>query len=97
MAKTNIERVSRYNDGPLLQLPYEHTNTYAISVYRNWVKSKTVSYKEYTWVSGDTLASLAVKYCGGAKYWWEIMDINPEITDPFYIDPGTIIRVPYGN
>jgi hypothetical protein len=33
----------------------------------------------------------------GAKYWWEIMEINPEIQDPFDISEGTILRVPYGN
>jgi hypothetical protein len=33
----------------------------------------------------------------GVKYWWEIMEINPEIFDPFEITEGTILRVPYGN
>jgi len=26
--------------------------------------------------------------------WWEIMDINPEILDPFTITPGTQLRIP---
>jgi hypothetical protein len=52
---------------------------------------------EYTWTDGDTIAGLAQAYGLGAKYWWEIMEINPEIDDPFNITPGIILRVPYGN
>jgi LysM domain len=90
----SIERVSRYNDGPLAQILYEHTGTYQVTVFRAWPKSTTVKYKEYTWILGDSLALLANKYCGGSKFWWEIMDINPEILDPFSIQPGQVIRIP---
>jgi len=93
MAGSSIERVSRYIDGTLNSHLYEHTGTYVTTVYRNWT-IKTVRFYEYTWVYGDTLAVLADKCCGGPKFWWEIMDINPEITDPFSIEPGTVIRVP---
>jgi len=91
-----IERVSRYNDGTLAQVTYEHTGTYQITVYRKWPEKMTVKYVEHTWKYGDTLANLANTYLGGSKYWWEIMDINPEIIDPFSIDPGTVIRIPNG-
>ena len=92
----SIERVSRYNDGALAQVLYEHTNTYQITVFRTWPQQVTATFKEYTWVYGDNLAALAERYCGGAKYWWEIMDLNPEITHPLNINPGDVIRVPYG-
>lgn len=92
----SIERVSRYNTGTLAQIKYSHTGTYQITVYRSWDMSLTKTFTTYTWVYGDTLAALAERYCGGPKYWWEIMDINPEITNPLQIDPGTVIRVPYG-
>lgn len=91
-----IERVSRYNDGTLAQIEYAHTGTYQITVYRKWPEYFEKTFFTYTWVYGDALPTLADRYCGGAKYWWEIMDINPEITDPLSITPGTVIRIPYG-
>ena len=51
----------------------------------------------YTWVDGDSLGEVAKRYNLIPKYWWEIMDINPEILDPFNIEPGTKLRIPYGN
>ena len=91
-----IERVSRYYDGPLLQTQNKYTNDYNISVFRSFPQTKQVSYILYTWKEGDTLANIADTYGVGSKYWWEIMDINPEITDPFTIEPGTVLMVPYG-
>ena len=78
----SIERVSRYNDGTLAQIKYEHTNAYAVTVFRYWPEENKKTYINYTWKDGDSWGSLAHNYCGGAKYWWEILDINPEITDP---------------
>ena len=92
-----IERVSRYYDGPLAQTPNKYTGTYEISVFRKFPTSNPVKYISYTWKNGDNLSSLSEYYGSGAKYWWEIMDINPEISDPFSIEPGTVLRVPYGN
>jgi LysM repeat protein len=92
-----IERVSRYYDGGLLQTPNKYTGVYEISVLRNFPGSTSIRYIEYTWKQGDTLASIANEYGSGPKYWWEIMDLNPDISDPFSITPGTTIRVPYGN
>lgn len=91
-----IERISRYYDGPLLQTKSKYTNDYVISVFRAFPQSKEVTYIAHVWQEGDTLASLADTYGVGSKYWWEIMDINPDIIDPFTIEPGTIIKVPYG-
>jgi nucleoid-associated protein YgaU len=92
-----IERVSRYYDGTLAQLAYEHAGSYTITVYREFPTQTKRSYIQYTWKDGDSLGQIADRYLGGSKYWWEIMEINPEITDPFNITPATIIRVPYGN
>ena len=92
-----IENVSRYYDGPLLQIPHKYTGVYTISVFRNFPDYTKVQYLDHTWEDGDTLSTLSAKYGDGAKYWWEIMEINPEITDPFKIEPGTVIKVPYGN
>jgi hypothetical protein len=92
-----IERVSRYYDGPLSQTAHKYTGNPAVSVYRAFPTSKQVQYVEYTWADGDSIAILAQAYGLGSKYWWEILEINPEIDDPFNIAAGTILRVPYGN
>jgi nucleoid-associated protein YgaU len=92
-----IERVSRYYDGPLTQTPAKYTGEYVISVFRKFPNSVSVNYISYTWKEGDTLSHISERYGIGAKYWWEIMEINPEISDPFNISPGAILRVPYGN
>ena len=92
-----IERVSRYYDGPLSQTAHKYTCDPAVSVYRAFPTSKKIQYVEYTWADGDTIAILAQAYGLGAKYWWEIMEINPEIDDPFNIAAGTVLRVPYNN
>jgi LysM repeat protein len=92
-----IERVSRYYDGTLAQTPNKYTGDYEISVFRNFPSTKTVKYITYIWKDGDTLSALANQYGSGVNYWWEIMDINPQIADPFSITPGTLILVPYGN
>lgn len=91
-----INRTSRYYNGPLAQTKDKYTDTYVISVFRQFPTSKEVTYIEYTWKEADTLAKLAKEFGLGVKYWWEIMEINPEIMDPFTIEPGTIVRIPYG-
>lgn len=91
-----IERVSRYYDGPLAQVNHKYTNQPTIAVFRKFKDSIETKYYEYTWVEGDTFGYFANKHLGGAKYWWEILDINPNITDPFAIEPGTKIYIPYG-
>jgi len=89
-----IERVSRYYDGTLAQVTSGPESKFQIAVFRLWPDGKEVTYFNHTWVITDSLAALAQSYCGGSKYWWEIMDINPEILDPFNIEPGTVIRIP---
>jgi LysM repeat protein len=92
-----IERVSRYYNGPLLQTEDKYTGAYVISVLRAFPQTKELRYILYTWKEGDTLAGISEQYGVGAKYWCEIMEINPDILDPFDIAPGTILKVPYGN
>lgn len=91
-----IERVSRYFNGPLAQTQHKYTDQYVISVFRKFPESKEVNYINYVWKDGDSLARISETFGIGAKYWWEILEINPEIDDPFGIVPGTTIRVPYG-
>lgn len=92
-----IERVSRYYDGPLAQTKDKYTSQYVISVFRAFPESKTVNYITHIWKEGDSLTRLSKEYGLGTRYWWEIMEINPEIMDPLAIPLGTSLRVPYGN
>lgn len=92
-----IQRTSRYYTGPLAQTKDKYTEQYVISVFREFPSSKEVRYVSHTWKEGDTLTKLADKYRLGTRFWWEIMEINPEILDPFDISVGTVLRVPYGN
>jgi LysM repeat protein len=91
-----IERISRYYDGPLAQTPNKYTGAYEVSVFRKFPSDMPVSYTGYTWADGDSLANIANAYLQNPKYWWEIMDLNAEITDPFAIAPGTVLKVPNG-
>lgn len=92
---SNITRTSRYFEGPLAQIPNKTSGEYTIAVYRDFTSNGSVSFFTYTWVQGDTLSLIANKYLLDPFLWWNIMEINPEITDPFSIEPGTKIRVPY--
>ena len=91
-----IERVSRYYNGPLAQTKNKYTDEYNISVFRAFPAKKTISYFEYTWKESDSIAHISEKFSGNPKFWWEILDINPTIDDGFSIEPGTVIRIPYG-
>lgn len=48
----------------------------------------------YTWRSSDRIDQLAQDLLGDGNSWWKIMDINPDVLNPFNIAPGTQIRVP---
>lgn len=92
-----ISKSSRYYDGALYQAKEVGTaNTYNIVVDRKFPESQTVTYFEYTWKDGDSLSLLADRYLKDVRYWWKIMEINPEISDPMSLVPGQVIRVPNG-
>jgi len=90
-----IDRSSRYYEGALAQVKHKYTGSYTIAVFKPAMESRTISYVEYVWVDGDTLGSLAASYLGNSKYWWEILEINTNISDPFNIPAGTVLKVPY--
>jgi nucleoid-associated protein YgaU len=48
----------------------------------------------YTVKQGDTLESIASKQLGDPLRYWEIADINPQITFPLSLKTGDVIRVP---
>lgn len=92
-----IERSSRYFDGPLYQAAHKYTGAYNIVVDRKVPKVISVKYFQYTWAYGDSLALISARYLRNPKFWWKIIEANPEILDPFSIEAGQVIRVPYGS
>lgn len=93
---SKISRISRYFDGPLAQIKNKTTGAYEIAVFRKFPEKYTVNYIEHTWQDGDSLAGLANKYLNNPQLWWRIMEINPEVADPFSFVPGDVVKVPYG-
>jgi prophage DNA circulation protein len=85
---------SRYADATLAKAENARTNNYSVTVYRVF-PTYVVSYFLYTWVATDRWDLIGNKFLNNSEYWWQILDINPEIVDPFNMEPGTLIRIPY--
>lgn len=49
---------------------------------------------DHIWSDADRLDLLASRFLGNGEYWWKILDLNPFITDPSAIRPGTVLRMP---
>jgi LysM repeat protein len=49
---------------------------------------------KYIVKAGDTLSKIAAQYLGSASKYWDIVNVNPSITDPDYIEVGQIIEIP---
>jgi hypothetical protein len=84
---------SRYASGTVVRAEDARNNTYQVAVYRNWPTIQSGFYA-YTWVEGDRIDVVSNNLLGSPSFWWRIMDLNPELTDPFDIKPGTTIRIP---
>lgn len=89
-----VYRSSRYYTGDAQQIKSKTTGLYNWTVYRKFPGSTRINYINYTWVEGDRMDYLADVYLGSGTLWWKIMDINPDIDDPFSIKEGTVIRIP---
>jgi hypothetical protein len=84
---------SRYATGIIDYANDSRLNTNNISVYRVY-PTALYRFSTYTWTSEDRIDIVANDFLGSANLWWKIMDINPEIINPFSIAPGTVIRIP---
>ena len=84
---------SRYVDGLLFKARDARTATFQITVYRTWPSygAKTFIYEVN---EVDRIENIAARYLGNPTLWWKIMDLNPEVLDPFNIKPGTMLRIP---
>ena len=84
---------SRYADGIFLKAYDSRLSQYSDSVYRNF-PNITEDYYYYVWVDKDRIDVVAHTLLGNSDFWSKIMDVNPEIADPFTIPAGTTIRIP---
>ena len=90
-----IDNTSRYANGILGQVfdgHADHATTYVYRQYGTLNQNKT--YFLYRIGDFDRLDSLAAFFLNDEKKWYQIMDLNPEISDPFDIPTGTLIRIP---
>lgn len=85
---------SRYADGPLFKANDARDGSYRLTVFREWPTYISKFYL-YEVVETDRIANIAYKFLGQSERWYEIMDLNPEIIDPFTLTPGTMLRIPY--
>jgi hypothetical protein len=84
---------SRYLDGTIAKAYDARTGAYELGVFRNF-PSYSLGFFYYDWVETDRLDDLALQFLGSSDLWWQIMDLNPQVLDPFSIAPGTQIRIP---
>jgi hypothetical protein len=85
---------SRYADAKLFKAWDSRKSQYNLTVFRVW-PSYRKEYFLYEWVDSDRLDIIANRFLNNSNLWYKIMDINPEITDPTVIAPGTLVRIPY--
>lgn len=84
---------SRYAEGNVFKAHNPQKNTYAVTVTREY-PNYAVPFFYYVWAERDRADIIANKFLGSPDLWWQIMDINPEIIDPFDIPIGTSVRIP---
>jgi len=86
---------SRYATGDIMYGNDSRTFTNQLMVTRVF-PTKSQTFSTYVWTSEDRIDDIAYRLLGSPSFWWRIMDINPEVSNPFSIAPGTSIRIPNG-
>jgi nucleoid-associated protein YgaU len=84
---------SRYAEGTQFHAYDSRTGKVQNTVFRTW-PNVVQTFFYYNWVEGDRIDLLSKNFYGRSDLWWHIMDINPQILNPFEIAPGTQIRIP---
>jgi hypothetical protein len=84
---------SRYSDGPLFYGYHTYKDEFALTVFRTWANYNT-KFFIYEVTEIDRIEHIAAKTIGDPSLWWKIMDINPEVINPFEIPVGTQLRIP---
>lgn len=84
---------SRYANSTGFQSIDPRSGVLVQGMFRKWPVIRSNFYL-YTWVEGDRIDVVSNILLGSPTFWWKIMDLNPEIIDPFDIRIGTTIRIP---
>lgn len=86
---------SRYADGNIFKSYDSRTSKYGVSVIRQFPE-ESATFFYYTWAERDRIDSVANRFFNDSSMWWQIMDVNPEVQNPFDIPVGTVLRIPRG-
>lgn len=84
---------SRYADGVVALNYNAKAQKTGVTVFRDF----PVAYSEfyyYTWTERDRIDLVAQVHLGDSNLWWQIMDYNPELLNPYNIPVGTLMRIP---
>lgn len=84
---------SRYADGVLFVAQEPKSEDYMLSVFRTF-PSYDVAFYYYEVNENDRIENIAANTLGNPNLWWKIMDINPEVLNPFDLTPGVQLRIP---
>ena len=84
---------SRYADGVLFLAQEPKSNVNLLTIFRTF-PTYNVDYYWYEVTENDRIENIATKTIGDPNLWWQIMDINPEVINPFELKPGLQIRIP---
>lgn len=85
---------SRYADGTIFIAQEPKSEDYMLTVFRQF-PSYSTSYYWYEVTENDRIENIAAKTIGNPYLWWQIMDINPEVLNPFELLPGMQLRIPH--
>ena len=84
---------SRYADGILFVAQEPKSRDYMLTVFRTF-PTYNISYYWYEVTENDRIENIAAKTLGKPHLWWQIMDINPDVLNPFELKPGLQLRIP---
>lgn len=84
---------SRYADGTLFMAMEPKSGQNMVSLFRKF-PTYNVPYYWYEVTENDRIEGIATITLGDPHLWWQIMDINPEVLNPFELYPGQQIRIP---
>jgi hypothetical protein len=84
---------SRYADGKLFHAYTNNTQSYHPTILRKF-PVKMSAFFLYEWKDTDRIDLLAQQFYNDPSWWWRIMDVNPEYSDPNNIPVGALLRIP---
>lgn len=82
---------SRYANGQIINGAHKDI---VVQVVTRTFPAFREDYNVYRWKAGDRIDIVASNLGLPRLSWYQILDINPELTSPTMIQPGMIIRVP---